>query len=69
METPEQLMPPPSTDGAASMINGHADDLATQYTASGQLQKQNDIEAVAQNEAQAISAGILLVYAGMQSVD
>lgn len=59
METPEQLMPPPSVNGAASMSNGRSDGLSTEYMAQEQLQNhnQNHIDSNIETDAQPISAG------------
>jgi len=66
METPEQLMPPPSTNGATSMSNGHTDGSSAQSTAQGRTQDQQQFDANSQNQAQSISAGIF-VFAELRS--
>jgi len=65
METPEQLMPPPSTNGATSMSNGHTDGSSAQSTA----QDQQQFDANSQNQAQSISAGIFVFSELRSSAD
>ena len=58
-ETPEQLMPPPAINGAASMSNGQSDGAPTNHAVNDQMQNQlqNQPLADAQSESQSISAG------------
>jgi len=59
MDIPEQLMPPPATNGAASMSNGQMRSLPAQLPAHTEMQEQNQSHFYPPNGAQLISAGIL----------
>ena len=60
MNASEQSMPPPTTNGAVSVSNGHDDAVSTQVPIQSQSQNQNQFGIAAQDEPQSISAGNLL---------